>query len=126
MAHKRSQQRIDYTGSYKGNKATIATHALISDPGDGLAIQITEITIQAVEDGPVLCTLETSGGGEVRDFRLVADGDGFSQLYPPDEPHPWPASEGVSLTLDAAKEVAIFIRYDIVDSRDVVGTVDVV
>ena len=122
MATKRDEQRITHTGSVRGSENTVATFELIGDPGVGKAIQITELTIQALEAGPVTCVLE-SGTGEIRDFRFVLDGDGVYQIYPTGLPHPWPPNEPLNMSLNAAKGVGYFFRYDIINENDAICAV---
>lgn len=122
MATKRDEQRIVHTGSITGSENTAASHNIVDNPGEGFAIQITEFTLQALEDGPVTCTLHT-GTGDIRVFRFVADGDGVFQIYPTDLPHPWPPDKKLAVTLDAAISVGYFFRYDIIHEADAICVV---
>lgn len=120
----RKTQRIKDFGSYTGVLTTAETHDVITGIAAGEAIQIREMTLQALETGGVTAILYTSGDEEVRRFRFADDGDGFSQLYHPENPFSWPVGKGVSIALSDAIEVAVFISYDIIDSGDAIATVD--
>ena len=128
MATKRDEQRIFEEGSVVGSRSAAALGAVvIADPGDGRALQFNEITIQAVAAGPVGVQFRASASYlPVREIRLVADGDGFSQVYTVEFPHPWPASEALYFQLYAAVEVDFFVRYEVIDAKDAIGAVTLV
>ena len=128
MVTTRDAQRIYDAGSVVGTRSAAALGAVVvADPGDGKALQFIEITIQAVAAGPVGVQFRASASYQpVREIRLAADADGFSQIYSVDFPHPWPASEALYFQLDAAVEVDYFVRYEIIHEDDAIGAVTLV